>query len=273
MKTNKTFIALLLCLLGYISADYLALRLHVLSRDQAIFGLHFLWLLVAVIVLWCCAYRKVLLLLVCASIALGASAQTNSFRLLSTQDIEPKFTACEFAIGGVVIAVGGFMIYKICTSPFWTNIPPPPPATNPPPNPRPGTNGCTALSLPAQTVTLPPFVVDENALRFAFVPMASVSLTSTPILDWWGPQPIPWDRYYWGRYPWESSGDLITWKPCELRSWANSNGCLALLLDGDGQSLVVTYTPTGIEPMERWTVPAITNVTVTAPQKFFRFAL
>ncbi len=272
MKTNKTLIALLLCLLGYITVDYAALRLHILSRDQAVFGLHFLWLLIAVIVLWCYVYRKVLLLVLAASIALGASAQTNSFRLLSTQEIEPKFTVCEFAIGSVVLAVGGYMIYRICTAPFWTNIPPPPPSTNPPPNPRPGTNGCMRFEdIPAQTVTLPAFVVDENAMRLAYVPLATVPLAG--ILDTWGPQPIAWERYYWGRYPWETSLDLTTWKACELRAWVNTNGCLALLLDGQGQALAVSYTPTGSEPMTQWSVPPVTNISASAPQKFFRFAL
>lgn len=263
MKTSKTFIALMVALLCYIGADFAALRLNLLSKDQATFGLHFLWLLIAVIVLWCFAYLKVLPLVLAGAIAYNASAQTNApFKLLSTQDIKPQFTACEFAIGGVVIVVGGVFIYKICTAPFWTNINPRP-GTNPP---APPTNNAARYASGADSALCPIFEFDY--LPSTPLALASIPLTNCFVPDLWGKGCF--DTYQWGRYPWQSSLDLLTWNDCELRVWSSSNGCLSVVLDGDGIGLATNYTARDADWKAHYYVPPISNVFTRSEVKFFR---
>lgn len=265
MKSSAKFALLSAFTIWYLLMLWVLRDCYIIDHDQTQAGIHLLWLIGFVMVLWLSTHRKVLILLLAMSVTVNGMAQDKMpFKLTSAEDDpQPQFTACEFACGAVVIIVGGYIIYRLCTARFWANIPPPPPRAAIPPVPptnAPPITNTSAWCPIAVAGTNPPTVMPQVAM---------FPIPVTP--DLWG-NGGSFDRVYYGKLPgWQSSTNLRDWSDFSFSAWASSAGTLSVVYDGAGSPVVTNYVP--FNPMQGAYVPAPTGFWIdrNKPATFFRW--
>lgn len=185
-----------------------------------------------------------ILLLICMSISIKSHKGTITLILISSllmlplrpiqsqPDPKPEVVECNgYIIGGVVLVVGGIIIYKLvqfCKKVFPPPAPPPPPPPTPPGTNGPGTNAAPSGNFRGVNLTPSSKPAAYNIAPYGFMDNTVPS------------QPVPFEDLIIVQF--NSSTNLTDWTNCcTVKLWLSSNSVETVVYDSTGTAVCTNY--------------------------------